>query len=40
MVIMVAMKPKNTENHRKLIRQGGTYLVSLPKNYLIDLGWV
>lgn len=39
MVIMVAMKPKNTENHRKLIRQGGTYMVSLPKNYLIDLGW-
>ncbi|WP_276968396.1 DUF488 family protein [Metallibacterium scheffleri] len=33
------MNRKVSENHRTLIRQGGTYMVSIPKNYLIDLGW-
>ncbi|WP_290703857.1 DUF488 family protein [Ferroplasma sp. Type II] len=33
------MTHKVNENHRTLIRQGGTYMVSIPKNYLIDLGW-
>lgn len=33
------MGPKNIRNERTLIRQGGTYMVSLPKDYLIDLGW-
>ncbi len=33
------MEPKNIRNERRLIRQGGTFMVSLPKDYLIDLGW-
>ncbi|MCL5786084.1 MAG: DUF488 family protein [Candidatus Thermoplasmatota archaeon] len=33
------MVSKSSRNHRKLIRQSGTYMVSLPKDYLIELGW-
>lgn len=39
MVIMILMTHKNIRNKRTLINQGGTYMVSLPKDYLIDLGW-
>lgn len=27
------------KNERTLIRQSGTYMVSLPKDFIIDLGW-
>ena len=36
---MTLMGLRNVRNERTLIRQGGTYMVSLPKDYLIDLGW-
>lgn len=32
--------PSNVrKNQRTLIRQSGTYMVSLPKDFIIDLGW-
>lgn len=33
------MKAQYKRNQRKLIRQGGTFMISLPKDYLIYLGW-
>lgn len=39
MVIMNLMTHKSIRNERTLINQGGTYMISIPKDYLIDLGW-
>ena len=33
------MAPRSVRNEHTLIRQVGTYMVSLQKDYLIDLGW-
>ena len=33
------MPSNDKKNERTLIRQSGTYMVSLPKDFIIDLGW-
>lgn len=33
------MPSNNSKNQRTLIRQSGTYMVSLPKDFIIELGW-